>query len=159
MPPIIQGLCECGDLKLEIKKDPLFVHACHCLDCKRKTGSSFGITCIVLAADIRILCGTLCEIKTSPRTIAHMCSSCNSEIYKVSTAFKGTALLQTRCVADLRQLKIGAHIWVKRMDHWLQLPENIPRFEEGYNRDADIEVLDLKVSSHSSGAICLAQES
>jgi hypothetical protein len=31
-------------------------------------------------------------------------------------------------------LKIGAHTWVKRKDDWLQLPEDVPQFEEGYDR-------------------------
>ena len=38
------------------------------------------------------------------------------------------------CLDDLRCLKIGAHTWVKRRDDWLQLPEDVPQFEEGYDR-------------------------
>jgi len=133
MTPIVRGVCDCGYLQFELKKEPLFVHACHCLDCKRKSGSSFGITCIVLEEDIHILNGALRKTKTSPRTIAYLCSRCNVAIYKVTSGFKATALLQTGCLTDVRQLNIGAHIWVNRKDDWLQLPEAVLRFEEGYH--------------------------
>ncbi len=129
------GSCRCGDLKFRLQEAPLFVHACHCLHCKRKTGSSFGLTCIVLEQDILITQGNVLKEKESPRTTAFLCSSCNTTIYKTNTAFEVTAWLQPNCLEDLRLLHIGAHIWVKRRDPWLDLPKDVPQFEEGYHRD------------------------
>ena len=130
----IHGSCKCGGLRVELRNEPLFIHTCHCLDCKRKTGSSFGLTCIVLEDDIAITQGTLRKTKVSIRSTAHQCSRCYATIHVTSTAFPATALLQTSCLEDLRYLKIGAHTWVKRKDNWLQLPEDVPQFEEGYDR-------------------------
>ena len=131
----LRGHCRCGEVQLRLKDAPLFVHACHCLHCKQKTGSSFGLTCIVLEQDIDAYEGQL-EIKQeSPRTTAYTCASCDMPIYRTNIAFKATAWLQTRCLEDLRQLSIGAHIWVKRKDPWLELPSDVPQFDEGYHRD------------------------
>jgi len=136
MTPVLRGKCRCEDLQFQLREQPLFVHACHCLHCKRKTGSSFGLTCIVLEEDIQVDQGLLQVHKESPQTTAHLCSSCSEPIYRTNVAFEATGWLQTRCLEDLRLLTIGAHIWVKRKDEWLKLPEDVPQFEEGYdNRD------------------------
>ncbi len=126
------GQCACGDMAFELVQEPLFVHACHCLDCKRKTGSSFGITCIVLEDDIDLKGAAMETIQSSPRTTLHRTQCCRSVIYGTSSAFEATAWLQTRFLEDLRQLHIGAHIWIKRKDPWLQLPDHLPQFDEGY---------------------------
>ncbi len=131
----LRGRCRCEDLQFELIDQPLFVHACHCLHCKQKTGSSFGLTCIVLENEIRLTQGLLRSRQESSRTKAYVCSRCDTPIYRTHKAFKATAWLQTRCLEDIRLLNIGAHIWVKRKDDWLELPEDVPQFEEGYHRD------------------------
>jgi len=36
--------CCCGSLRAEATGEPVFVGACHCLECQRRTGSPFGIS-------------------------------------------------------------------------------------------------------------------
>ncbi len=146
----LKGRCQCNHVQFELRQPPLFVHACHCLHCKRKTGSSFGLTCIVLEKDIEIITGEITTKMDSPRTTAYHCTECGKVIYRTNTQFKATAWLQTNCLEDSRLLHIGAHIWVKRKDPWLALPEGIPQFDEGYHRDgvwpeASIQRVDRQV--------------
>lgn len=35
--------CACGQLRLQCQGEPLKVSLCHCLECQRRTGSSYGI--------------------------------------------------------------------------------------------------------------------
>jgi hypothetical protein len=37
-----RGECVCGQLSVTCMGDPLCVSVCHCLDCKRRTGSAFS---------------------------------------------------------------------------------------------------------------------
>ena len=37
----IYGGCICGSIKYSINSKPLFTQVCHCLDCKKLTGSSY----------------------------------------------------------------------------------------------------------------------
>ncbi len=131
----LEGCCTCGDLQFELLSSPLFVHACHCLDCQRKTGSAFGITCIVLEDDISITGGELIKQNISVRSTAHMCQNCSSTIHISSKAYPATTLLQTGMLKDLRLLHIEAHIWVKRKHPWVKLPAQVPQFDESYIRD------------------------
>ncbi len=38
-----EAACHCGQLRLEVEGDPFVVGICHCLACKRRTGSAFGM--------------------------------------------------------------------------------------------------------------------
>src|SRR5207253_5873195 len=39
----LQGGCSCAAVRYELTASPLIVHACHCRDCQRITGSGFVI--------------------------------------------------------------------------------------------------------------------
>ena len=35
--------CRCGQLKVTVTGDPVRVSACHCLNCKKRSGSAFAV--------------------------------------------------------------------------------------------------------------------
>jgi hypothetical protein len=39
----LEGGCSCGAIRYKLTNTPLIVHACHCRDCQRITGSGFVI--------------------------------------------------------------------------------------------------------------------
>ena len=39
----LEGGCACGAVRYALTNGPLIVHACHCRDCQRITGSAFVI--------------------------------------------------------------------------------------------------------------------
>ena len=39
----LEGGCSCGAIRYKLTNSPLIVHACHCRDCQRVTGSGFVI--------------------------------------------------------------------------------------------------------------------
>ncbi len=39
----LEGGCSCGAIRYKLTNTPLIVHACHCRDCQRVTGSAFVI--------------------------------------------------------------------------------------------------------------------
>ena len=39
--PNLEGGCACGAIRYKLTATPLIVHACHCRDCQRLTGSAF----------------------------------------------------------------------------------------------------------------------
>ena len=44
----LNGGCTCGKVKYSISEKPLFSQACHCVDCKISTGSSYVIHTTIL---------------------------------------------------------------------------------------------------------------
>jgi len=37
----LEGGCACGAVRYRLTAPPLIVHACHCRDCQKLTGSAF----------------------------------------------------------------------------------------------------------------------
>ena len=37
-----EASCSCGQLRVSVEGDPVRISVCHCLACKRRTGSAFG---------------------------------------------------------------------------------------------------------------------
>ena len=50
----LKGGCTCGKVKYSINEKPLFTQACHCVDCKISTGSSYVIHTTILENSLSI---------------------------------------------------------------------------------------------------------
>lgn len=42
-----EGGCDCGAVRYEMTRRPLFVHCCHCRWCQRETGSAFALNAMI----------------------------------------------------------------------------------------------------------------
>jgi hypothetical protein len=129
------GRCRCEALRYELKAAPLFTHACHCLDCQRRTGTAFSMTTIVLRDDLIITEGNTSARKISPRSTEYACASCGTVIYVASILFPATVILRPGTLDDPSIATPQAHIWVRRKQAWLTLPDDVPQFAQQYDRD------------------------
>ena len=43
----LEGGCACGSVRYRLEADPLIVHACHCRNCQRQTGTSHAVNALV----------------------------------------------------------------------------------------------------------------
>ena len=129
------GGCNCGAIGFVLRNPPLFVHACHCCDCQKASGSAFRITTIVLENDITFVQGNVASRKKSEQRTEFVCKSCEGLIYLTATNHPATALLNSKTLDELRVLEIGAHIWTLDKHAWLELPADVPQFEKGYDRN------------------------
>jgi hypothetical protein len=67
--------CQSESLRVELSAPPLFTHACHCLVCRRRSGTAFALTSIVLRDDRAVTHGEL-----SAKQISHRTTLCRSII-------------------------------------------------------------------------------
>jgi hypothetical protein len=37
----VEGGCICGAIRYRLTKEPMIIHACHCRDCQKLTGTAF----------------------------------------------------------------------------------------------------------------------
>jgi hypothetical protein len=122
-------------LRYALKAAPLFTHACHCLNCQRRTGTAFSMTTIVLRDDLIITQGNVAAKKISPRSTEYACADCGTVIYVASTAFPATVIVRPGTLDDPGIAAPQAHIWVRRKQAWLTLPDDVPQFAEQYDRE------------------------
>ena len=131
----LSGGCSCGEVRYRLLNPPLYVHACHCLDCQKASGSAFGITTIVLESDIASDHGVIVPKPSGANRTAFICGSCGDVLYRTASNHPATALLSSRTLDDTRELEINAHIWTKEKHAWLELPAHVPQFVKGYDRN------------------------
>lgn len=60
-----KGGCVCGAVRFLLDEHPLWVVACHCDPCKKRTGSAFGISVVVDSRSVKEFTGAT---KTFTRT-------------------------------------------------------------------------------------------
>ncbi|MFT4581434.1 MAG: hypothetical protein ACI915_000166 [Gammaproteobacteria bacterium] len=129
----LSGGCICGKVRYEIKDGPLFVHACHCSDCQRFSGSAFVVLLGVAKADIDVLGDTSSVTNPTPSRSgydAHYCASCATVIWS-KYHFVDLPLIAVRggTLDDPKLAPPAYHIFVKSKQPWVVLPSGTPVFE------------------------------
>jgi hypothetical protein len=107
------GGCTCGAVRFEVRGEPKKVGLCHCLECRKETGSPF-----LFYADWPL---SAFQCTGSPAEFAgrSFCSFCGSRLFHLDRA-KGEAEILVGALddapSDLIPTREG---WIKRREHWL----------------------------------------
>ena len=60
-----------------------------------------------------------------------MCGVCHTRICNSNSARPGVVIVRAGTLDRSDELDVVAHIWVKRKQPWLTLPEGVPAWPEG----------------------------
>ena len=146
--PVRLGGCACGCIRYELCRDPMIVHACHCKDCQRLTGSAFVINAWTESTNLRILSqdGQTKKVVLKggsgrPHTVC-FCAECSTAIYSHYQTER-SVFVRVGTLDEPSTLKPDVHIWTRSKVGWLDLKsfvgedgekKKVPRiFEEYYN--------------------------
>jgi hypothetical protein len=134
----LTGGCACGSVRYQIKDEPMFTHACHCLDCQRTTGSAFVIHTVVARDDFAVEGDTrTATLPTGSGAGCDLtfCSECGTYI-TVRYRYHPVPVIAVRSgtLDDTGKVTPQAHIFTRSKQSWLSLPEDAPAFEEAYDR-------------------------
>ena len=112
-----KGQCGCGIVKYTFKDEPLFTQACHCIDCKISTGSSFVIHTMVLDKDLEVK-GDVASIElptgSGKGVNAYFCIICGVYVYCKYNISLGRIAIRTQTLEV--SITPQAHIFVKDKD-------------------------------------------
>ncbi|HJU10208.1 MAG TPA: GFA family protein [Candidatus Binataceae bacterium] len=132
------GGCACGAIRYTIVESPMIVHACHCRDCQRITGSAFVINLwierkFVEAKDqpksFRLTAGT-----GKPHDV-FFCEKCGTYLWSYYHAAPGALFVRAGTLDHPEKIKPDVHIFTRSKVPWLQLPSDVPSFETFYKID------------------------
>lgn len=136
----LNGRCACGEVRYEITGEPLFTHACHCVDCQRTTGSAFVIHTVLCEEDLVINGATRTGIGPSGSGAGcemHGCESCGVIIWLRYLYHQVPVIVvRTGTLEDPNALPPRAHIFTSQKQPWFVLPDDVPTFVEAADRDA-----------------------
>jgi len=129
-----EGGCRCGAVRYKLALDTLpLTYACHCLDCQTWSGSAFSQQTFVPEAALAVTGAVAVYEFTTPSgntSTQRMCGVCHARIYNTNSARPNVAVVRAGTLHRSNELRVVAHIWVKRKQHWLTLPEGVPTWPE-----------------------------
>jgi hypothetical protein len=131
---MLTGSCACGQVRYEIHGQLLGpITYCHCWRCRKHSGSSFGTTAGVRAADLHFVAGEelLSSWESSPGYHRFFASCCGSPIYKRNAA--APDMLGFRLgTLDTDPNKTGAmHFMFSSKVPWLNITDDLPKESGG----------------------------
>ena len=135
-----EGGCACGELRYRLKIRPMWVGACHCRNCQRLTGGAFAMNAIIEKDAVELISGTpaLFELKggSGQQHDVYFCKNCGTHIWNEYHGFPGIAwFVRVGTLDDPNLLKPDVHVFTRWKHHSTSLPDDIPAFDELYDRE------------------------
>jgi hypothetical protein len=127
------GGCLCGANRYRLAAEPLTFYACHCTDCQRQTGSSFGLSMIVPRPALELLQGEPSEYRVDlpdgRRWHGRFCGACSTRLWSEPIKFPQVATLRPGTLDDTSWLRPVGHIWTRSAQPWVRIPEDTLHYE------------------------------
>lgn len=129
-----EGGCRCGAVRYAIALDKMpSVYCCHCLACQSGSGTAFSQQAIVPQGAIEAVGPILDHRFTRPDgTPSHhrLCGECYTRLWSTSATFPDLALLRAGTLDRSQELVPRAHMWTKRKQAWIAIPDEVPQWPE-----------------------------
>lgn len=127
------GGCQCGAVRYELWDDPEAIYVCHCTECRRQSGSAFGISVIVRAEAFRLTAGAP-GTWTRPTDSGHrldcrFCPECGGRVWHVSSGFADFRSVKGGTLDAPPDLTHAVHLHVRRKLAGVVIPEDALCFE------------------------------
>ncbi|ASY65016.1 Gfa-like protein [Sinorhizobium sojae CCBAU 05684] len=141
MHEAIEGGCFCGRIRYRLKRRPMFVHCCHCTDCRRQLGSAFAINGLVETENVELLQGepvlvTLSTDSGRPHDV-YRCAECQSPLWSDYGRRKWLSFLRLATLDPPAEFTPDVHIYTRSKLDWLPLPPGARAFEAYYDVKAE----------------------
>ena len=129
----IRGGCACGEVRYECSEEPMFTWLCHCLDCRRATGSAFAANVFFSPSALKFTGSEPKSYTTtgqSGQSLHHLfCSNCGSPIGTRAAAFPIMRGVRASSLDDPTGLKPTANLWNGSALPWDRLDPELLQFE------------------------------
>lgn len=121
--------CACGKLTATSRGDPARISVCHCLDCKRRTGSAFAYNATFPADQV----GTKGSFRTFTRTgeegfwaRLNFCPECGVMVFYEIERRPGMITIPVGAFADPAFPEPTASVYDERRHPWLEIRTTAP---------------------------------
>ena len=115
----LKGGCTCGKVKYSISEKPLFTQACHCVDCKISTGSSYVIHTTILDKTLSVdgkVASTVLPTGSGKGYRSYFCVECGVYLYCKYYIGPGRLNVRTKTLEDPKIFPPQVHIFTKDKD-------------------------------------------
>ena len=131
--PTRTATCQCGQLSIGCAGDPVRISVCHCLDCQKRSGSSFAAQARFPADQVTITG----ESKQWSRVSAegngadfHFCPTCGSTVYYHARPHRDLVAVAIGAFAEPGFPMLSYSVYESRKHAWVQIVgEGIDHYE------------------------------
>jgi hypothetical protein len=132
-----EGGCACGAVRYKLTAAPLIIHACHCRDCQRLTGTAFVTNIWIersfVEANHAPLDSKMVTAGSGKPHEVFRCQACGTALWSKYHAAPGdTVLVRAGTLDDPGAVAPDVHIFTRSKMPWLQLPAGARSFEAFY---------------------------
>jgi hypothetical protein len=117
--------CRCGQLTAIATGEPVRVSVCHCLDCKKRSGSAFAVQARWPAEQVAIEGRSKSWVNIADsgnRITFHFCPECGSDVhYEINGKFDGLVAVPVGAFEDPYVLKPRFSVWEDRKHDWVEI--------------------------------------
>ena len=121
--------CRCGQLKAALTGEPVRVSICHCLNCKKRSGSAFAVQARWPTEQVRIEGRSKTFVKVADsgnRGTFHFCPDCGSDVYyeidgKFDDKFNGLIAIPLGAFDDPYFASPRFSVWEGRKCDWVEI--------------------------------------
>lgn len=136
-----EGGCACRAVRYRLLSAPLIVHACHCTECRRLTGTAFAVNALIETGRLEILAGEAAPVPVpgasgKPQSVFR-CPGCQVALWSHYPG-GGTKLAFVRVgtLDEPERLPPDIHIYTSTKLPWFQLPDGARTVPEYYSAKA-----------------------
>jgi hypothetical protein len=123
------AFCRCGQLRATVRGEPARVSVCHCLACKKRSGSAFAVQARWPAERVTIEGRSKAFVNTADsgnRITFHFCPNCGSDVHyeidgKFDDKFDGLVAIPLGAFPDPYFASPAFSVWENRKHDWVEI--------------------------------------
>ena len=126
------GSCQCGAVHYTVSGPLPPAYACHCGECKKQSGSAFGLSIAVrweqvtVTGEVAMSSGL--AFSGSPK-LRCFCPSCGNRMWHRPSEDSEWITLKAGTLAHGAQITPRGHLWVSKKQPWIVLDPDVPAFD------------------------------
>ncbi|MCU4654464.1 GFA family protein [Roseibacterium sp. SDUM158016] len=127
-----QGSCACGAVRIEAGADPAIVSMCHCLQCQKRTGSTYSVHAYWPREEVSVTGGRTAYRRagdTGCYITFRFCPQCSSTTDWDVEAMLDLIGVPVGLFADPAFPPPTTSIFVPHKHGWVVIPEGVPQNE------------------------------
>lgn len=129
----LKGGCLCGNVTYETDAEPQVVGHCHCVDCRKTSGTGHGTHVGLPEAALRVK-GEM-KFYDHPADSGHVvsrgfCGNCGSAILSRNSAMTGMAFVRASSLDDPNSVTPQMIVYASRAPTWDKMDPALPSFAE-----------------------------
>ena len=121
--------CRCGQLRATVTGEAVRVSVCHCLNCKKRSGSAFAVQARWPKEHVRIEGQSKTFVKVADsgnRATFHFCPECGSDVYyeidgKFDDKFNDLVAIPLGAFDDPYFISPSFSVWEERKHDWVEI--------------------------------------